>query len=190
MDTSIIEKKLARKIRNKLRKINDGYEIIDSYIDDYDEYGPIRHYECYNGISGELWYIKNSIYKNICFIKNKIINDGLYYNNKKYYIDCDLFIKNYEDKELVKIISEEEHNDYKETQKMIQNIIQKMNIYKKNNRYESEINYFINIAPLHSIKNLKKCFFDKNSNHYTSNLKLFKMFKTKSFRNEKDILGL
>lgn len=190
MEISKIEKKLARKIRHKLRKIENGYKVFDCYIDDYDDYGPIIHYECNNGISGESWYIKDSKYRYICLVKNKIINDGIYYNNKKYYIDCDLFIKNYEDKDLVKIISEEEHNNYMKTKKIIQNILQKMNICKKNNRYESYINYFINIAPLHSIENLKKCFFEKNLNHNNSNLELFKMFKTKPFRNEKVLLGL
>ena len=46
MDIQKIERKITRKVRHKWKKILNGYETYNSYIDGCDRYGFIYIYEC------------------------------------------------------------------------------------------------------------------------------------------------
>ena len=204
MDKSKIERKLAKKIRHIIKQIEDGYETIYSYTDGCDEYGFIRFFECKNGYDGESWQVDRVCDNSIKSRKLYILNNGLMFNGVKYYIHSDLYYKKYYDKELVKIISDEEHKMVLEISKNIKDIISKINDqieeYRKGNN-TSNINYMLQreifynaikmleYSPLHNYNDFVKHI--KNNKYYSkSNDLVINIINSDKFKNERQMLGL
>ena len=203
MDKSKIERKLAKKIRHIIKKIESGYDTVYSYTDGCDEYGFIRFFECKNGYNGESWEVNEERDNSIINRKLNIINNGIIFNGVKYYIDSDLYYKEYYDKELVKIISEKEHDKLLEISKIIKYIISSMKNqieeYDKE-KDRSTINFMLqrdafynakkklNYTPLHNFKDFVK--YLKNNNYLRSSQLLLDIINSKKFKNERKILGL
>ena len=122
-----IARKIARAIRHRIKKIEDGYgyNIESSYCDKfYGEY--VNVYYCDNGYEGEPWEIRDKIHEDIYKYKQIIILDGFVYGGKRYFIHGDMYLKGYYDKELVKLISEKEHLKMKKISRFLNNIKNKV----------------------------------------------------------------
>lgn len=206
MDKSQIERKLAKRIRHIIKKIEKSYGSIYSYTDGCDEYGFIKYYECKNGFHGESWEVKTACRNSIIAKKNNLINNGIMFNGKKYYIHSDFYNKDYYDKNLIKIISKEEHDKLLEISKIINYIISAMKNeieeYGKRKDIESirfilhsnimyDAKKILNFAPKHNfedfIKYLKSGY--NYYNHKSSEL-LLNILNLDKFKNERQILGL
>ena len=204
MDKSKIERKLAKKIRHIIKKIKNGYETIYSYTDGCDKYNFIRFFECKNGYDGESWEIDRACDNSIKFIKLSILNYGITFNDVKYYIHSDLYYKDYFDKELVKIISYQQHIMLLETSNNIKDIISKINDqieeYDTGNHtlninfmLQREILYnakkMLEYAPLHTYNDFVK--YVKNNNYYYKTKDLvINIINSDKFKNERQMLGL
>tara|TARA_B100001057_G_C22839847_1_gene946626 strand:+ start:176 stop:760 length:585 start_codon:yes stop_codon:yes gene_type:complete len=140
-----IESKIARKIRHKIKKIKNGYDVASSYNDKFfGEY--VNIYYCKNGFEGESWEIENDMNINILKYKKELIYDGIWYNEKKYYIYGEFYFKSYNDSSLIKLISYDENLKIKENYKKIDSIINNIVLYgdeidKKKRQY---MNYRLN----------------------------------------------
>ena len=138
MDISKIERKLTKKVRHILKKISLGYKVIYSYNDGCDEYGSLTYVSCINGFEGGSWEINDACDNNIISKKLTLINNGIKFNGVNYFIHSDLYNKNYYDKDLVKIISKEEHDKLLAIKIYIDNIIEKIKneieIYELDNK--------------------------------------------------------
>lgn len=115
-----IERKVAKRVRHILKKIEKGYEIVISYEDGCDKYGIIRYYYCNNGFEGESWQLIECLKSALIKKKNQIINEGIVYDGIRYYIHPNLYNNNFYDKNFVKIISE---NDYLNLSDIKNNIV-------------------------------------------------------------------
>ena len=70
-----IARKIARAIRHRIKKIEDGYNTLSSYCDKFfGEY--VNIYYCDNGYEGESWEIRDKIYEDIYRYKQFIILEG------------------------------------------------------------------------------------------------------------------
>ena len=120
-----IARKIARAIRHRIKKIEDGYKTVSSYNDKFfGEY--VNVYYCDNGYEGESWEINEKIHEDIYKYKQNIILDGFVYGGKRYFINEDIYLKGYYDKELVKLISEKEHLKMKKLSRFLNNIKNKV----------------------------------------------------------------
>ena len=118
-------RKIARAIRHRIRKIEDGYKRVTGYSDKFfGEY--VNVYYCVNGYEGESWEIRDKIHEDIYKYKQIIILEGFVYGGKRYFIHGDMYLKGYYDKELVKIISEKEHLKMKNLSRFLNNIKNKV----------------------------------------------------------------
>ena len=141
-----IERKVAKRVRHILKKIEKGYDVVDSYEDGCDEYGIIRYYYCNKGFEGESWQLDECLESAIIKKKNQIINEGIVYNGKRYYIHPNLYTSRYHDDNFVKIISEKEYFNMYDIKTNIETFIKKIkekidrdykNIWDDNNKKSS-----------------------------------------------------
>lgn len=136
-----IESKIARKIRHKIKKIENGYDAVPSYCDKFSgDY--VNIYYCNNDYEGESWEIKNRKIIEVLKYKKELIYNGIWYNGKQYYIDGEFYFKSYNDSSLIKLISYYENLKIKENYKKIDSIINNIVLYgdeidKKNCQYMS-----------------------------------------------------
>lgn len=144
-----IERKIAKKIRHKIRKIEEGYEIVYSYSDGFDDYGPIYYYSCKNDFDGESWELEQNKNRDIQRLKDNLICNGIRFNKNKYYVHSDLYKKNYFDNDFVKLISNSEHEQIRTVRENIQKIIDKMvneiNILESESKIDTHSSIYISI---------------------------------------------
>ena len=135
-----IARKIARAIRHRIRKIEDGYNTASSYCDKFfGEYVNVQY--CDNGYEGESWEIRDKIHEDIYRYKQIIILEGFVYGGKRYFIHGDLYLKGYYDKELVKLISEKEHLKMKKLSRILNNIKNKV-IKARSNETDKILNEY------------------------------------------------
>jgi hypothetical protein len=208
MNIQKIERKITRKVRHKLKKILNGYEIINSYNDGCDHDGLIYLYECKNGFDGESWEVKDSCDEEIKTMKKSIIDNGILYYDVRYYINPDIYYKDYHDIDLVKIISEKEYKILLVVKNNINTIINKikkeiknMQKYDKNDyinnicmrTHYNDIYYnadkLFNTIPFHSYNDFVK-YIKTNSIYYKSKNIVIQILNSSDFNEERHILGI
>lgn len=205
-----IERKVAKRVRHILKKIEKDYEVICSYEDGYDEYGVIRYYYCNNGFEGESWQLDECLKSTIIKKKNQIINEGIVYDGKTYYIHPNLYNSRYHDDNFVKIISEKEYLNMSEIKTNIETFINKIkekidkdykSIWDDNNKKPSifvrlrdgniivDTKNILKLAPLYSyvdfvdyIKTYKSCF---RTHNY-----IIEIMNSKNFEKDRQNIGM
>jgi hypothetical protein len=207
MNISKIERKLERKIRHIWKKIETGYTIEYSYNDGYDEYGALMFVCCKNGFEGGIWEINQAYDDEIKSRKLSILDEGLMFNGNLYYIHPQLYFKEYDNNNLVEIISKEEHIEIMKIKTNIENIIKNIketiklynkeeiqNIHLTSDKiYNSTIFYcaknLLNSAPLHNYYDFVNYF--SNNKYYNKSTKfVVDILNSPNFKNEREILGL
>lgn len=83
--------RIKRKIVREMRKIINGYKVVWTEVDGCDEYGTKYLVECKNGYSGYSWDVRPAIINSLKGYFKKILENGIEYNNKQYYIKDDIF---------------------------------------------------------------------------------------------------
>ena len=202
MDIQKIERKITRKVRHKLKQILDGYEIYNSYIDGCDRHGLIYFYDCNNGFNGESWEITEECNKQIINMKQRILGIGILYSGIRYYINSDIYFKDYYDNDLVKIISKKEHNLYLEIKENIINIINKLKEiinFKKNNNIDINnidsmnlyynANKLLDYVPLYNYYEFIK-YIKTTKTNFKSKRIVIQILNSNDFKEERKILGL
>ena len=150
-------KKIKRKIKRGLANICDGYTVIEKIADGADDYGIKYWIECKNGFGARSWDLIPAITNSIRKYIKQIIEDGITYNNEKYYIHENLFYQictvalrsklysnDYKFDFNVELLSKEEYQKVKTNIEKIDCIIEKINqkyeeIYQKNVEEAKEI---------------------------------------------------
>ena len=201
-----IERKIAKKVRHKIKKINNGYNIIYNYDDGCDEYGFITHYVCENGFEGESWEVKESLERNIKKLLLNLINNGIIFNKKKYFVHPNIYFNDYYDNNFLNLISKDEHNKLLEIKDSISKIIAK--IKDKLDLHEQDINKYksfgirlynykiisyakrmLDYAPLFNKEDFLK--FIKISNEYSKSKNIVvDIINSTSFVEERKLLGI
>lgn len=157
--------KIKRKIKRKIQRINDGFEIVFWEGDGCDEYGTTYWVECKNQFSGREWDVNPALKKSILKYKKNIIENGILYNDKKYYLRDDLYSLDLNKQFNIHIISFEEHQIYVENNKILSKLQEKIldDLEKKNKKASYNIrNYW-------KYEEMSDCF----KTNLTTNLKLF-----------------
>ena len=83
--------RIKRKIVRKMVQIINGYIVVWSEADGCDEYGTKYWVECKNGFSGRSWDVRPATIKAIRSYFKEILENGIEYNNNRYYIKDDIF---------------------------------------------------------------------------------------------------
>ena len=141
LSNTVLVRRIKRKIERKIREISFGYKVVESIPDGSDEYGTKYWVECRNGFHDRSWNINNDfIYTLKKYIK-KIIENGIEYNRKLYFIRDTIFTKLFIEKPLrhtdfedqnykinfkIDLLTEEEFNDVKTNIEEIDRIIERI----------------------------------------------------------------
>ena len=146
MSKQISQRKLVQRIKRKIvrsfDRIKKGYEIVYEEADGCDEHGYKYWVECRNGFSGRSWDINPAIVKSFKLYIKDILENGIEYNRKMYYLDDNLFMQIFPEDLLkryhiytfkkniefsIKLISEDEFIKVKNNIKNINTIIERIN---------------------------------------------------------------
>lgn len=93
-------------VRQRLYNIQRGFKVIDSELDDYDEYGALYWITCRNGWTGREHELNTRLCKDIRKELVNLVNEGARINGKIHYIDPKII---FSDKYMSEI-SKEEYN--------------------------------------------------------------------------------
>lgn len=205
-----IERKVAKRVRHILKKIEKGYDVVDSYEDGYDEYGIIRYYYCNNGFEGESWQLTECLESAIIKKKNQIINEGIVYDGKRYYIHPNLYTSRYHDDNFVKIISEKEYFNMYDIKTNIETFIKKIkekiekdykSIWNDKTSKQSifvrlrecniigEAKNILKLAPLYSYVDFVE-YIKKNKSCFRAHNYIIEIMNSKNFKEDRKIIGM
>jgi hypothetical protein len=148
-----MEKLILKKLIKIVRNVLNGYKVVYSYTDDYDEYGPIDYVGCKNGYDCGSWNldtkIKNSLIKKLY----SVLINGITVNKNKYLIDSHFLEKIFNNPKAVidissiKILTDKEYNDNILVMEKLNTILKKIeanvDIYNQslNNNYHKYISF-------------------------------------------------
>lgn len=91
-------------VRQRLYNIQRGFKVIDSELDDYDEYGALYWITCRNGWTGREHELNTRLCKDIRKELVNLVNEGARINGKIHYIDPKII---FSDKYMSEISKEE-----------------------------------------------------------------------------------
>ena len=118
MSNNIIDLKTAKRIKHKLLKkidnIGTGYVITSWEQDGCDEYGHLYWVTCKNGFGARSYNIESHYNKSIKQFKKDIVDNGIVYNDKKYWVDYNFFYY-FSKKYRIKFISQDRHQSEEQT---------------------------------------------------------------------------
>lgn len=184
-----ISRKIARAIRHRIRKIEDGYKRVASYRDKFfGEY--VNVYYCENGYEGESWEIDVKIDNEIYKLKQNIVLNGFIYGGKKYFIDGEICFKSYYDNNFVKLISEKQHKRVRHYHNFLTNIIDKVIKARKMETNKEEKEYREMCADKNSIQHYNPYYVQKlNDRNYSEakNMNKLAYHSIDAFRRSYDI---
>ena len=170
-------REIHHHIKNKIRRINNGYIVISSYADGCDEYGVKYWVDCRNGWSGRSWDVTESCYYSIVSYLNDISIHGIHFGGVDYYIHPDIVFSG---KYKYNTISSEEYNNFRCVREKLEVI--KNNIIKGYGNYIKDKSYYSHIGPWYngleskilcsSIDNFKKSLIVLVSHKYTNQVSL------------------
>lgn len=120
-----LERRLKRKILRQLERIKEDWKIVYTELDGCDEYGSLYWATCANEWMGRSWEVSDKYYSAINIYKKKLVEEGIEYNNVRYFMRDDAYFCRIDKDYRIPFISSELHEElYSENMRRIELLVE------------------------------------------------------------------
>jgi hypothetical protein len=145
-------KELYDHLKRKIRKINDGYEIVSWEQDGCDEYGFKYWVECKNEWGGRDWDVSEARFYGVHSYLNAIVKDGIMFGGNNYIHPDIVFGSQYK----FTTLTQEEYDDFQQVTPKLETIRDK--ICRGYSEYMKDKSYWSHRGPwYYGLKNKLYC---------------------------------